>query len=235
MKTGDVVDVVAHFTNDVIGNVGPGIIFLFGLNAVHFRLGLNPAVESLRFDSTTASIIALALAYAAGHGLLGVHTALRSLLGRLRVSKAVLIAADLKSKLSYRLFRRQLCRAAKDQTSSGQEDLFGLDFHDHRSIAMTLSPEGGVLARRFMFISLFCYGISKSLLLLTLYTAVLWPSLGNSRNQPQAIGLLIVALSVFWCFESRGEEFERRALGVPFSVAISEINFEKNVKDNNDA
>jgi hypothetical protein len=143
VKPGDAIDVLAHFFNDVIGNVGPGIFFLFGLNLIHARAGLNPAIHTLSFDNTTSAIIALALGYTIGHGLLGLHGGLRSLLRRAKISPPP-FATRLQNGPTYKFFLQQLSRVSRVEEHA-QQDFINLDFNTHRSVAMTLSPEGGAV------------------------------------------------------------------------------------------
>jgi hypothetical protein len=100
-------------------------------------------------------------------------------------------------------------------------------FNDLRSIALSISKEAGDLGRRFMFISLFCNGIGTAIFLLAFdfFLCAIWfpnalVQYSDSLNSVLQFVMLIV-LGVL-CFR-RGEEFYKRAMFTPFSVATTEL------------
>jgi hypothetical protein len=74
MDKDDALQMVAHFFNDIIGALVPGLVLGTGLFFTHRPLliaNFAPALSA----STSGIALMVALAFAAGHGLLAVHSA----------------------------------------------------------------------------------------------------------------------------------------------------------------
>lgn len=227
MKPSDIVSAIVVFFNDLIGAVVPGLILLVGLH----WLGATPdsvqKSELLR-QAPFDWLLPLAFAYVAGHWLLGLNRLLERLIGGpLRglnslLTKGKWITLGFVDQLSkgeaYKLFKEDIkVRHRELVAGAGVETFSAMGFHDVRSVAMTLSEEAGELARRFMFISLLCYGTAMAVLVVALYALVFRAPLLDLSSATVAV----VSVISFFVFYSRGLAFERRALNVPFSVALA--------------
>jgi hypothetical protein len=236
MKVSDFLSGLVYLFNDVIGAIVPGLFLLGGLHL----LGLLPSqiVETYRGLSTEGQwVTILVLGYVAGHGLLGFHRPLqRVLVAPIKgldglLTRGTWDARDLHSRilagLAYRQFRDYVAKEYPRKGKQGQ--VIGADvnsFNELRNIAMTMSVEAATLGRRFMFISLFCYGVAMAILTLLLaYLFVEWASL----TRLQIANALLTSV-VIYLFYTRGLEFELRALSVPFSTALAEMLIEKRTK-----
>ena len=163
MKSSDVINGIVVFFNDLIGGVVPGLILLTGL----YWLGAIPSdIKNSKFLMETPFnwLVTLTFSYAAGHGLLGIHRLLQPIVGKvLRGFRNLVFShkwdtSDFTKKIvegmAYQQFQLDIAGRHKSSLpeSSGSK-LSELGFDDLRSVAMTISQEGGELARRFMFIS----------------------------------------------------------------------------------
>ena len=95
-----------------------------------------------------------------------------------------------------------------------------LDFHGARNIAMSLSTNGADLGRRFMFISLFCYGTSAAAWMVAVLD-VLFLLLGFHKDWVLKEVLAAALVCAALLLRRRGSSFELRAFTVPFSVATA--------------
>jgi len=229
MKVEESLKVIIHFFNDIIGAVIPGIFFIFGLIIIHresFSLNLN---EVLKNSNAWTILLLLALSYAVGHGLLSIYYQIfGKIFKSIRLIKGDRINDELPTQKSYQLFNKFIAiklssnPLIKDHPSETEWKV-----NDLRNIALTLSKEGASLSRRFMFIALLNQGIGTALFLLALdfLYCVQWDPTAISvypyALHPWIQAFIMVALSSF--FIRGGDEFYRRAMCTPFSVALSEI------------
>jgi hypothetical protein len=248
MKVSDFLSGLVYFFNDLIGAIVPGLFLLGGLRLLHIiPLDVDKTYLSLSVEGQWVAV--LVLGYIVGHGLLSFHRPLRRLLFPLKglddlITKGKWDGRGLEVRVAeaaaYQEFRDYVTKRFMPQTignyaGPGSEKkekpkLRGkriMSPNDLRSIAMTISNEAATLGRRFMFISLFCYGVAMALLTLSLiYVVVEWPSLG-------AWGVTKICLvgTIFYFFYTRGLEFELRAFNTPFPVALGEVLVERKGKE----
>jgi len=97
---------------------------------------------------------------------------------------------------------------------------------DIRSLAMSMSKEAAELGRRFMFISLFCNGIATSLTALFLISFAGDSSAVGGSWMTRSLMALVAGL-LFWS----GSQFQSRAQNVPFPVALSNVLFVADKKE----
>ena len=224
MKPTDFLSGIVYFFNDLIGAVVPGIILIA---ALFVQKNIPEVVVSnfLQFDASIRWLLLIIMAYALGHALLSLHRLLQPYIGNfLRGINSLLIkwkwdSARYESIISntktFECFKEIIIKRTKKSLESNEEYKF--DYYNLRNMAMTLSNEAGDLARRFMFISLFCYGVSMSILIIGII------DLGYNYS---AVGFCLYVI-IFFLFYSRGIEFEFRAQNTPFSIVLSEIISEK--------
>ena len=105
------------------------------------------------------------------------------------------------------------------------------NYHDLRSIALSLSSDGASLGRRFMFISLLCNGVGTALIIVLLDfigclifdPKILFPYPMAVNWGLQSALLLAASIAMF----KRGENFYGRALATPFPIALAELMLRK--------
>lgn len=229
MKPSDFLTALVFFFNDFIGAVVPGFIFIAGLDLadiyptkiVHLLISVMPQFSW---------VLLLFFAYAVGHGLLGIHRLLQPIIGAPLRGIHHLV---LYGRWDVCVFDRIIVEGAvykeflseiKRQHKINKENLSKIRFEDVRNIAMTISKEASELARRFMFISLFCYGISMAIALIAISWVISLQEILSSSNM-LPIGLISI---IFFIFYIRALEFEFRAQNVPFSVALAELGMASN-------
>lgn len=238
MKIDDAIETTTRFFNDLIGSLIPGAILASGLFVMHIGPGLpKDMATSLPIDSGFLIAISLALMFAAGHGLLAIHSiVIDKALQRIGLVDGN-IKARLEKKHSYGLFIamffEKLRRSNLGETNVAQPEKW--DHHDLRNVALSVSSEGSSLGRRFMFISLLCNGTGTALLILTLdfiSCEIFRPSaLFPYANAWHPLIQVVILLGITVAFFKRAESFNIRAMVTPFAVAVAEMSFNAEAKD----
>lgn len=224
LKVDDTVETIAKFFNDLISTCVPGLVLIIGLVTMH----LGPVhLQSLsKLTEGIGGVAVTGLLFAIGHLLLAVNqNALKPLLNYTKILK-VFDDNEAKKRLSYKWLAEVVinCQQVKEKAA--------WDFHDLRSVALSVSPEAAILGRRFMFISLLCSGVGTALLTIGidyLICSFFAPSFIYSYEQAapwyvQTILLFGAALLLF----KQGADFYVRAMTAPFSVAVADIMMKKN-------
>ena len=204
----DSINALIHFFNDVVAQVIPGLL---GLLMFSFCIDKYDEIFSW------SPVMLIALTYVLGHVLLSLRDNLNSftkVIGDKIIDKSYEKVVNLKETITYRKFEELIERQSEE-----------LSFYDTRSIAMTVSEEGAILGRRFMFISLFCEGASISILLFGPFViAKLLYSYSINNFFPYAfIANVLLVFLVIYPLEKRAADFKRRALNTPFSCAIADL------------
>lgn len=219
MNNTDGVSTFFHYFNDIIGMVLPGLIFLCGLGFLQ-AYDLQLLKDKLAPYDWLAWFFAIGISYTLGHVFLGIHKVV-SKCSKKVVSKwtnGKTNASPSFSSPSYCAFKG----IAENELQKKGQGSQSLSDHDIRSVAMSVSTIAAELGRRFMFLSLFCNGTATSLLALFIWSLSCGPYNDVGVWAARA-GLALGALVLLY----RGEEFEARALRVPFPVALSSILFRK--------
>lgn len=226
MKFEEATDTIATFFNDLIGAWVPGTVLAVGLALMHLGPVRLQSIFKLG-DSISAALTFAGILFAIGHALLALHEQIfKKLLAKAKLAKPF-DEAGAKKRLSYEWFA-ELVKA--QQTGSGTKDW---DYNDLRNVALSVSAEAASMGRRFMFISLLCSGVGAALAILAFDFAacsLLSPKLlfvyDHAAPWPAQLLLLFgVALALV----RRGEAFYARAMATPFSIAIAELKFKKDV------
>lgn len=219
MKVEGAVEIIFHFFNDLIGALLPGIVLFFCMVMMHFGLGGVQKIV-LFTDKGESMLVFIGLLFALGHTVLAFY---QSIIKRVLSFHFKEVDKDgAQQKQPYILFLEIVKdKFPKDKISSEY------DFHDLRSIALSISSEAASLGRRFMFISLLCNGMATVFIILLfdfILCLIFYPGLLYGYNFTlhwflQIIILLIISYSLF----KQGSSFYNRSMMVPFSVAIAEI------------
>ncbi|MGV7181087.1 hypothetical protein [Xanthomonas axonopodis] len=226
MKIEEATDTIAKFFNDLIGAWVPGSVLAVGLTLMHLGPAQLKSVFKLG-ESTSAALTFAGVLFAVGHALLALHEqAFKRLLARVKIAKAF-DEAGAKKRQSYEWFA-ELVKA--QQTGSSAKDW---GYNDLRSVAFSVSTEAASMGRRFMFISLLCNGVGTALAVVAIDFAacsLLSPKLLFAYDHAapwwaQTLLLLGLALALF----KHGEVFYNRAMATPFSIAVAELKFKKDV------
>lgn len=229
MKIDDALQTILHFFNDIIGAVIPGIVFASGIILMHTGIPSNSDIKNCTSNGALI-VLVLALSFAVGHGLLAVFNDIFECIlkyCRLLKGKEHFRQYD-ESNQSYVLFQKLITNKIDQHTLLKLNDNnTKLSFIDLRNIALTVSKDAGDIGRRFMFINLFCNGIGTATLLIAIEFAaceIFWPNalVQYPNSPPTVLQLSMLALFGILCFR-RGEEFYKRAMNTPFSIAVAEL------------
>ncbi|MHB9100330.1 MAG: hypothetical protein ACYC2E_02265 [Sulfuricella sp.] len=231
MKADDAIETTTRFFNDLIGAIIPGAVLAVGLAIMHLGPLKNAAAVIPKDGGFTVAIL-LSVLFAAGHGLLAIHSLTLSLAAWSR-KKLGLIKKDsddpLASKQSYICFRDVVSAKLKKGASgeANSQTSYAWGYHDMRSIALSVSTEASSLGRRFMFIGLLCNGVGTALVIMLLdfsFCVLFAPEslfpYPAAWSSPIQIGIMLFGAIAFF---ERGKEFYARAMSTPFSVALTEL------------
>jgi hypothetical protein len=230
MKLEEATDTIAKFFNDLIGAWVPGAVLAVSLALMH----LGPVQLQTIFklgDTTSAALTFAGVLFAIGHALLALHEQiLKKLISKVGLTKPF-DEAGAKRRKSYEWF----AELVKAQQPGAVAQDWG--YNDLRSVALSVSAEAASMGRRFMFISMLCNGVGTALAILAFDFAacsLLSPKLLFAYDHvapwsAQALLLLGIALALF----KQGEVFYNRAMATPFSIAIAELKFKKDVNAGN--
>ncbi|HBP6280116.1 TPA: hypothetical protein SMS45_000354 [Pseudomonas aeruginosa] len=223
MKVDDAVETIAKFFNDLIGAWVPGSVLATGLAIMHLGPDYMRSLAKLGEGGGLALILA-GLLFALGHALLAIHeNGVKILLKYMKLSKGY-NESEAQGRHSYEWFA-EIVNAQKGANPSVWE------FHDLRSVALSVSSEAAAIGRRFMFISLLCSGVGTALIILGfdfLVCLFFQPDLLYGYDQApswfvQAILLFGTALLLF----KQSDEFHARAMNTPFAAAVAELKLRK--------
>src|ERR1700682_4716668 len=155
MKIDDALSTITHFFNDIIGAIIPGLVLFAGLVLLHNGMAPNAKIAGLT-SNTPSVLLMIALSFAAGHGLLGIHSAvIEPVLKFLKWVKGDAVTEKLEGAQSYKLFKKLVdAKLKRPAVLEGHEIETKWGFHDLRNVALSMSTEATSLGRRFMFISL---------------------------------------------------------------------------------
>jgi hypothetical protein len=226
MRIEEATDTIARFFNDLIGAWVPGTILAVGLVLMH--LGPIHLQSIFKLGDTIAAALSFAgILFALGHALLALHEqVLRRLLSKVKIAKAF-DETEMSKRQSYTWFAEMV---KAQQTGAGLKDW---GYNDLRNVALSVSPEAASIGRRFMFISLLCNGVGMALSVIAIDLVVcslLSPKLmfayDHAAPWPVQMFLLFgMALTLF----KHGEIFYTRAMTTPFSIAVAELKFKKDL------
>ena len=228
MKIDDALSTITHFFNDIIGAIVPGLVLFAGLMLLHNGIAQNAKIAALTSD-TPSVLLVVVLSFAAGHGLLGIHSAIiEPALKLLGWVKGDAVINKVEEARSFKLFKKLVdAKLQRPAALPNHEAETKWGFHDLRNVALSMSTEATSLGRRFMFIALLCNGMGTALILLAfdfLACSLWWRGalLSYSTAPPywlQFVGLIGLGLLCIL----RGDTFYRRAMSTPFSVATAEL------------
>jgi hypothetical protein len=228
MKPNEFLSAVAYFFNDIIGTAVPGLLLLVLLAFVHgpeLDLVTNKAAER-----GWVILITICVAYAIGHVVTSLHDAVRDALKRLRrlVNRGGAARSD--SETPPQLLLREILTAKLVQLgpSANAQLISTLTPKDLRNVALTVSQSAGELARRFRFLALFCHGVGMSLILVAMYSFVLFRFVVHVRTvfgSDQFALWSFVGLSLVgaWLLFRKGNDFHRMSWEAPFAVAAGDL------------
>ena len=213
------VTALAEFFNDFIGNVVPGSV-LFGLFLLLFEWPVS--ISEATAVSTAAILLWVVLSYATGHVLSATAATLGSSLTRIGLSVDEATYLD-------GLESRGLVSEARN--ALGVAPGSKLSTRDLRNKLMTASKEANRLAVRFMHMALLCNGVAVAItvaLFARLYAY--WFETSLLRVVPSSVHLTLesaLMLSVAWLLLTRGVEFRRRSLAIPFTAGPEQMKRDK--------
>jgi hypothetical protein len=247
MSAGDAVESISVFFNDLVGAVVPASVWALGIVVMH--VGFGSVLSAPAFDGVAWPLFAVGVLFAAGHLLLAVYEPINWAL--------VLVHAKMAKAVEAHPWLRQVGLEKLSTTICAYEEVAGSNRNsyilfakaersnsmlvlgeneewlprDLRSFAMTLSPAGEALGRRFMFIALLCRGTGTALVLLALQFSVVRLIAPESLYSYSValpwwlqVGLLLGAAYLLFIRETT---FFARAMATPFACAIAELSIPK--------
>lgn len=228
MKVDDAIETLTRFFNDLIGSLVPGAVLITGLAFMHLE-GSNLSAAEKLLGSTPIALTVVGLMYAIGHLLLAIFDfAIQPILQFFKLIKRFDETAA-KGRQSYGFFSDFISKARKKQKLSPP---VAWGYHDLRSVALSMAPEGASLGRRFMFISLLCNGTGTALLILSIdFMACLMINpllLATAIQTIHWFAQLALILVAAWSLFRRAESFYSRAMSTPLSIAVAEIILRQN-------
>jgi hypothetical protein len=223
-KLADLIGALKDYFNDFVGAVIPGTALAAGI--LWLFSGKLPNDAFSHGWSEWSWLPGLAVIFLIGHALLSLNdhisrsvAAVRRRFGSAEKAggKALSVMEKARANSAYAAFGELIRPQLKLKGVSTK-----LDFNSERNIAMSLSVNGAELGRRFMFISLFCYGTSTAAwVVAVLDFAQLWLGIRNDSTLRWTLAFSLIVTA--FLLRRRGTSFELRALTVPFSVAIAEL------------
>lgn len=222
-KLAELIGSLKDYFNDIVGAIVPGTVLAAG---IIFAAGDRIPTDALTSHWGEWSWLpGVSVIFLLGHALLSLndlarevrHRGVISLLRELAKSESPLEQA--KKGPAYNTFHQLMIQRGAQSGVTTE-----LDFSTARNIAMSLTGSGAELGRRFMFISLFCRGISTAAWLAATAAAVT-ALFGNHAGIKMLAGVCAVSLVIAILLGRRGRAFELRAYTTPFSVAATELIF----------
>ncbi len=206
----------------------PGTILIFGLYTQKYFPEYY-IQEFMKINQSGQWILTILISYVLGHAMLSLHKILNSIVGKPLWGVNTLLT---KHKWDSKSIEERISNSAeyinflniivKKIDGKGKANIdFTLNYNNLRSMAMTVSQQGGETATRFRFISLFCYGVSMAILILAVI------GLANDFT----FTMLAIYIGAYLAFYFRGQDFEFRTANVPFPIALTELLFEKKYED----
>jgi hypothetical protein len=204
----DLIKSVREYFNDFVGAVIPGAVLCAGLTLQWAQIVRDDAFS--RYWGEWSWLPGLAVIFAAGHTLLSLHAFFISSISRDRARHKVVAKA---STAEYQRFLG---------TRSPGITWAITDFNAARNFAMSVSPEAAEIGRRFMFLSLFCYGTATSFAVLCC-SALVSPTLGYGTWNALRVTIALILAGSALLLDNRGLKFEVQALGTPLAIACAEL------------
>lgn len=234
MSAGDSLSAIVHFFNDLVGTAVPGFFLLAGL------LFLHPFLHSIVVPKDASYWFAISVvvaSYAAGHLLTAIQEWCKTFAGA--CAKRWFAQVEEIQPPIVGLFVKALTHRAEQGVSPSSAQMIDigkklaeLKPREIRNIAMSVSRNAGDLARRFMFLSLFCTGTGTAFLVLALYAAtgyVFFREVLSVASVPCIVFALLWAVVVLASsvLLHRGSTFYRMSQTAPYSVAFADLIMDK--------
>jgi hypothetical protein len=224
VQVDNAIDAISKFFNELISACVPGLVLVISLIVMH--LGPTHLLSLAKLEGGVGlGLIVVGLLFALGHILLAVNQkAVKPVLTYLKVLKKF-DEDKAKNRQSYQWFA--------EMVSDGHGSVRTVwDFHDLRSVALSVSVEAALIGRRFMFISLLCSGVGTALIIVGIdYSACIFltPQLIYSYNYSLPIYIQSVLIfGVAFLLFKQSDDFFSRAMTAPFSIAVAEMKVKKN-------
>ncbi|CNG92492.1 TPA: hypothetical protein PXJ62_000727 [Yersinia enterocolitica] len=228
MKIDDAVETLAHFFNDFIGAWIPGLVMAAGFIVMHMGDEVFVSIIGAMDKSAIVWFLA-AIFFALGHLISAFYQIiLKDILKWLKISKGF-DESQAQKQQSYKTF----LEIVNKWHVYNETDSWG--YHDLRNIALSISQEASALGRRFMFISLLCSGVGTVLTIFIIDFSIclfFFPELLHHYRVALHWLVQVVILCVSaWCLFKQSDVFYKRAMTMPFSVAITEVKLKEFKKD----
>ncbi len=234
MSSSDFIDTVERFILDIIGTVVPGLALIFGCCYVA-NVEVKSIGEAFTASADTAWIFIGGAAFVLGHGLtaFGYQITLKivdkiasSRIGPKLLPFVVTEAAIEKKLTSDPIF--QAFRLSVIQRFPSMREVVSKDvkLRVWRSLAISLIQKDNQIVYRFTFIALLNLGIASAICISVCLWVSLWGLAHSGWNvsvREMNIGMP-VALFAWTLFIERFYSFNRRAIQVPFSMALVRLN-----------
>lgn len=237
MIASDFIDTIERFFLDFIGTVVPGLALIFGCCYVS-KIDAKSFCEALAGSTDSAWILILGAAFILGHGLTAfghqitvkwLEIVASSHLGKTLLPFVVAetdVERNLQADPIFRAFCLSVTRkmpAIRDFVSQNTR------LRVWRNLAISLIQKDSQIIYRFTFIALLNLGIATAIGI----SLFLWVSLWGLANSGWNVSVremnvgMPIALFASALFVERFYSFNRRAIQVPFSMALVRLDYQK--------
>ncbi|MGE4261610.1 hypothetical protein [Shewanella sp.] len=224
MQVDNAIDTISKFFNELISTCVPSLVLVISLIVMH--LGPIHLLSLARLEGGVGlGLIMVGLLFALGHILLAVNQkVMKPVLTRFKLLKKF-DEEKAKNRQSYQWF----AEIASDRQGTVRTVW---DFHDLRSVALSVSVEAALIGRRFMFISLLCSGVGTALVIVGIdYSACIFLTPQLIYSYTYALPIYIQSVLIFgtaFLLFKQSDDFFSRAMTAPFSIAVAEMKVKKN-------
>jgi hypothetical protein len=230
MKPNDIFEALNRFFIDIIGNIIPGMILIFGL---WFTLN-QPNETNKIFDTfpkdTSSWIFLIIASYVSGYGVLSI--------GETIILPVIELLLPTLQQLSHIIWktRNQIRENTKNHADYkavinqiGElyhlPEIDKIEFSLWRSLALAITQENNTLVYRFTFISLLNLGVATAIMSIGSLWILLKATTRNFVMMDLVWFLMVAFISLLYL--NKYYEFYRRSMEVPFGLALVKMHSSK--------
>jgi hypothetical protein len=240
VKLSELFEAIERFFLDLIGTIIPGIVLVLGCLVVLDRPLTLGSVSLFPLTDTFNWVFLVVVGYITGHAVISIGFSVllptveftarilrKNRLTSWLVPGVIKPYGELMDGIAKGVAFQAMVKQAKKTYSWLESDLNSAkNVRSWRNVALTISQENSHIVYRFMFISLLNLGMATVLIFLTilwLFISVLNNLAIVSRGVPIDFWIVGILLLSSIPFLERRYQFYRRAMEVPFSMAVVKL------------